>query len=151
MFTDVLLNFSFDGPPSRSFAMVKNVLAFGQRNLTLDYVVLQVNARGDEREAPLQRAPGKLVDFLTVQKQAPVPKWVVVKTAARRIGADVAIDQPSLAVLHHRVTVFQIDLALTNRFYFRPRQFHTALEPFQQMIEMLRLAVNGKVSWGRFR
>ena len=53
--------------------MVENILAFGQRNLEFDHVVLQVNARGDKRKAPQLRAPGKLVDFLAVQKQAPVP------------------------------------------------------------------------------
>jgi hypothetical protein len=73
MLADVLLDFSFDGPPSRSLPVVENILAFGQRNLEFDHIALQVNARGDECETPLLRAPRELVDFLAVQKQAPVP------------------------------------------------------------------------------
>ena len=55
----------------------------------------------------------------------------MVKTAARRIRADVAIDQPHLLLFDHRVTVLQVDLALSNRLHFRPRQFNPALELLQ--------------------
>jgi hypothetical protein len=73
MFTDVLLHFPFDGAPSRSFPVVENVFTFGQRDLTLDQVVLQVDACGDKREAPFLRAPGEFIDFPSVQEQAPIP------------------------------------------------------------------------------
>jgi len=151
MFADVLLDFPFDSSASRSFPAVENVLAFGQSDFALDPVVLQVNTCGDEREASLLRAPRELVDFAAVQKQAPVPQRVVVKPTARRVGTDVAIDQPHFVVLNHRVTVLQIDLALTNRFHFCPRQLNPTFELLQQVVEMLRLSVNREVSRSRVR
>jgi hypothetical protein len=75
----------------------------------------------------------------------------MVKPAASSVGADVAIDQPHFVILNDGIAVLQIDLALANRFHFRPRQLNAALEPFEQVIEMLRLTVNREVSWGRVR
>jgi len=36
MFAYVLLDFPFDGSASRSFSVVEDILAFGQRNFALD-------------------------------------------------------------------------------------------------------------------
>ena len=148
---DVLLDFPFDSPAARSLPVVEDILAFGKRNFALDQVILQVNARRDQSEAPLLGAPRELVDFAAVQKQSPVAQRVMVEPAASRIGTDVAIDQPHFVVLNHRVTVLQIDLALANRFHFRPRQLNAAFELFQKVIEMLSLTIDGEVSWGRVR
>ena len=111
--------------------MFVNVLPFGQRNLALDKIIFQVDTRGDEREAPFLRAPRELVDFAAMQKQASVPQRIMVKPAARSIRADVAINQPHLVILDHRVTVLQIDLALSYRFHFRSRQLDATLEGLQ--------------------
>ena len=125
--------------------MVVNLFPFRQGNLALDQIFLQINPGRNQREPFFLNSALQLVKLLPVEQKAPVAKRLVIGVASRRIRADVTIDQPCLALLDVHITVFEIDFPVANRLHFRARQLHSRLKPFEQMVQMLRLPIDGKV------
>ena len=125
--------------------MVVNLLPFRQGEFALDQIVLQINPRGHNRESLLLCPTRQLVNLLAMKEQPPVTEGIVVEAAPRGIRADVAINEPGFGLLDHRIAVFQVDLSFPDGLDFGSCQFHARLKPFQEVIEMLRLAIDGEI------
>ena len=145
MFVYVLLGFPVDGALPRGLTVIVDLFALRQGNLAFDQVLLQINPGGNQRESLFLDATRQFIKLPLVEQEPPVAKRIVIGVAPRRIRADVTIDQPSLALLHVHITIFEIDFPVANGLYFRARQLHSRLKPLEQMVQMLRLPVNGEV------
>ena len=145
MFVYGLLGFTFDGAPPRGLTMVVNLFPLGQGDLALDQVFLQINSGRNQREPFFLNPARQFIELLAVKQKTPIAKRIVIGVAPRRIRADMTIDQPSLALLDVHITVFEIDFPVANRLHLRARQFHSRLKPLEQMVQVLRLPVDGKV------
>ena len=80
------------------FALVPQLLAFGQRQLNFHFTVLEVHADGDQRESFLLGLADQLADFFFVHKQLAGAQRGVVVDVTVLVGADVGVEQPELSV-----------------------------------------------------
>ena len=114
MFVDVLGRLTVDGALANRIALVPYSLSFGERDLTLDQIVLQVHSRGDQRQTFLARTPHQFIDLPSMQQQFPLTQRSAVQVAAGRVGTDMAIHQPGFAIAHHCIRVLQVKFSFTN-------------------------------------
>lgn len=145
MFVYILLRFPVDGALARSFAMVVDLLAFRQGNLKFDHVLLQVTERGDQGKPLFLDLARELIELLPVEQQAAVAQRLMIRVTPGSIRADVAVDQPRLAVLHVNVAVLEVNLPVPHRLHFGSRQLRPRFILVHQMVQMMRLPVDSKV------
>jgi hypothetical protein len=81
-------------------------LAFGQPEFDLGKAPLgKIDAERDEREPLLLRLAEELIDLLAVKEEFPSTERLVIHDVAVAVGADVAVVEKDLAVLHAGVTI----------------------------------------------
>src|SRR5581483_5626694 len=151
MLANRLPGLTIDGAAPLFLATVINMFPFREGNLALDQVLFQVKAGGHQGESPLLGAARELVDFLSVKQQPAVAERIMIQIAPRRVGADVAINEPDLTILNGRVAFLQINLALANGFHLGAGQLNARPELLQEMIKVLRLQVDRQVPHRRLR
>lgn len=94
----------FNGFPS-----VMLLLAFGQPEFDLGKAPLgEVDAKRDEREPLLLCLAEELIDLLAVEEQFSSTERLVIHDVAMAVGADVAVVEKDLAVLHAGITILQV-------------------------------------------
>ena len=82
------------------------LLAFSQPEFDLGKAPLgEIDAEWDEREPLLLRLAEELIDLLAVEEQFPSTERFVIHDVAVAVGADVAVVEKDLAVLHAGVTI----------------------------------------------
>jgi hypothetical protein len=145
VFANRLRGLAQDGSPAGIFSVIVYFLPFRQRDFNFDQVLLEIETGRHQRQPSLLRPSGQLVDFVAIQQETPLAQRDVVHITSRGVLADVTIQKPDLPVANHGVTVLQMNLPLADRLDLGSREFNPCFELFQQMIEMARLAIDGKI------
>src|SRR5580704_9953391 len=85
------------------FALVPQLLAFGQREFDFYSAVLEVHPGGNESQTLLLGLADQLADFFLVYQQLASAQRCVVENVTMVVGADVAVQQPEFAILEQAV------------------------------------------------
>src|SRR5580704_16938060 len=80
------------------FTFIPQLLAFSQRYLNLYFTFLKVHPSGDQRQPALLCLANQFANLLFMHQQLPGSQGGVIKDVAVLVGADVAVQQPELAV-----------------------------------------------------
>ena len=124
------------------FPAVMLLLAFGQPEFDLGKAPLgEIDAEWDEREPLLLRLAEELIDLLAVKEQFPSTERLVIHDVTVAVGADVAVVEKDLAVLHAGVTILEIYAPLTQGFDLRTLEHDARLELLFDKIVVVGLAV----------
>ena len=124
------------------FPAVMLLLAFGQPEFDLGKAPLgKIDTEWDEREPLLFRLAEKLIDLLAVKEQFPGTEGLVIHDVAVAVGADVAVVEKDLAVLHAGVTILQVHAPLSQGFDLRTLEHDARLEFLFNEIVVVGLAV----------
>src|SRR5690349_21146562 len=89
-------------------ALVMCLLALGERQRHLHSTTLEIEPERHERQALLHRLADQLADLVFVQQQLAAPLRIVVDVAAMRVGIDVHVVEPHVALLDPRERVAEI-------------------------------------------
>src|SRR3954468_17068948 len=122
-------------------ALVEAVLAAGERDLDLRARALEVDARRDEREAALLDARLQALDLAPVDEQLARALGLVVLARGGRVGRDVHVVQPQLAVAEGGVAVLDLHATLAQRLDLRPLQHEAGLDLVEELVAVGRVAV----------
>src|SRR4051794_30692952 len=130
-------------------AAVPSLLAAGQGQLHLRPRALEVDPGGDQGQAAALAATDQALDLVPVKEQLAGSLGIMIGVARGRIGRDVGIAQPHLALLDHRVGVSQLRLALPQRLHLGADELDSALEPVKQLELVSGPPIGGHVAGGR--
>src|SRR6266536_77882 len=122
-------------------ALVANFLPPGERELDLGAAVLEVEPRGDERQALLGDLRGELVDLAAVEEKPAVSVGVVRLDRGLLVGRDVRADEPELAAPGIGVGALQHRVALPQRLHLAAGELETGLDALEQVVLAPRTAV----------
>src|SRR6476469_7359966 len=87
---EIPLNFSPQVPVGDLAAAVATLLAFGESELDLRPLPLEIEARRNQRQAPLGGLADQPLDLPPVQEQLPRPVRIVVLVGGRQVRRDVS-------------------------------------------------------------
>jgi hypothetical protein len=126
-------------------ALVVAVPAARDRDLDLRARAAEVHARRDERQAALGDAAGEALELAAVGQQLARALRLVVLPRGRRVGRDVHVVEPQLAVAQGRVAVLELHRAFAQRLDLGALQDDPALELVEELVAKRRLPVGGDV------
>ena len=133
---DRFSRFLVRGLAAFSFTLVPQLLAFGQRDFNFYFTVLEIHPGGDQSQSTLLRLADQLADLFFMHQQLARAQRGVIKDVAVLIRADVAIQQPELAIFDQAVSIFEVASAGPDRFDLGPGQRNPRLKFFQQEVVM---------------
>ncbi len=145
MVTNVLGGLAINRPLPQGFTAVEYRFAFGHGDLALDQILLEVKPQWNQGKALFLRLADELVDFPAVQEQPAVAQRILIHVAPGRICADVAINEPRLAIAHQRVAIFDRRPALADGLHFRPGQLNSGFKLLEEVIIVRCLPVHRQV------
>ena len=125
--------------------LVDGVLAAGQSDLDLGVAAAEVQARGDQGQALLLLLADQPLDLAPVHEQLARALGLVVLARGGRVGRDVDVVQPHLAVLDRGVAVLEHRLALAQGLDLGPGEHDPALPPVEQVVAERGWAIGGDV------
>src|SRR2546430_1558293 len=76
------------------------VLPLARAILALNKFILPIQPRGIRLNPFSRRGPRQFVNLPPMEEQAAVPEGIMIQITSRTVGADMAVDQPGLAILH---------------------------------------------------
>ena len=95
-------------------ALVVLLLAFGESDLALELAVAEVEPYRDEGESLLLGGGFELANLLLVQEKLAGAERLMVHAVAVAEGADVGVEQETLAILEQAVGVLEVGFALAD-------------------------------------
>ena len=101
----------------------------------------EVDAERDEREPLLLCLAEELVDLLAVEEQFSSTERLVIHDVAMAVGADVAVVEKDLTVLHARIAILQVHAPVSQRFDFRTLEHDACLELIFNKVIVVGLAI----------
>ena len=123
--------------------LVALVLAAAERDLELHLAVLEVELRGDERQALLAHLGVEAVDLAPLEQQLAVAIGDVVRDVALGVLGDRGADEPHLAVAHVGERLAELDVARAQRLHLGAAEHDPRLDALEQLVVVPRAAVLG--------
>jgi hypothetical protein len=99
--------------------------------------------RRHERQALLDGLADQLADFVLVQQELPPALWIVVDVPPVRVGIDMDVVQPHIALLDARKGVSQVGAPLPDALDFGAEERDAGLEGLEHVVVVQGLAVVG--------
>src|SRR2546421_466514 len=114
--------FSIDDAPQLSLALVIKLLSFCYPNFKFDLPMLDVDTRDDQRHPVRGCRLVQLVYLASMQQELSSPQRIVIVDVAMRIGRDVRIEKPGLAITNGNVRLLQLNATVKDTLHFGPNQ-----------------------------
>lgn len=114
--------------------LVARLLAASNGDLDLGASVLEVQPRGNERQATFANLADERGDLAAVQQELPVPVRIVIREVSLRVLGDVSTDEIDLLTAHVRERALKTRASLAERFHFGAREDNPRLEAFEEVV-----------------
>ena len=124
------------------FPLVVELLAARQAELHLGSAIFEVQAQGNQSEAPLLGFAGEPLYLTAVQEELSRARRFVIELIGAQVGADMDIEQKRFAFLNPGETILEIRLPLAQRFHFAANQYEARLINLIYKIIVPRLPVD---------
>ena len=106
------VNVTFDVALCNGMAFVVLLLAFGDTDLDLDVLVVEIDAQRHESIALAHDFAKDFVDFFAAEQQLPFAGRIMVEMRARLfVGADMCFVEPGLAIFDARIAPAELAAA----------------------------------------
>src|ERR1700687_982726 len=138
---DGLPRFLVGGATALGLALVPLLFALRQREFDFDLAILEIHARGNQRESLLLGLANQLANFFFVKQKFAGTKGGMIGVVAVLIGADMAVEEPEFTILDQPVGVFEIGFAGSNGLHLGSGENNSGLEFFEQEIVVTRVPV----------
>ena len=120
--TDGLPRFLIDRLQARNLSLVVKLAAPGKCELALEPAILQVKAKGHQRQPFFGRPSDQFANLAAVEQKFSRPQRIMVRVGTMRIRANVAIKKPDLSGLDQAIGVFQIHTTISRGLDLGSRQ-----------------------------